>query len=118
MAQAILNDTNSLGTKNAYMQSVLERIAYLAIEIQAAGGKDGIGSSIEKMVDNFKKDHPKSIYLGRITYLYGLQLVKQDRSKEGRDVFTSLVNDKNVSDYIKELAKSELSILNLKDKTL
>lgn len=118
VAQAILNDTNSLGTKNAYMQSVLERIAYLAIEIQGAGGKDGIGSNIEKMVEEFKKNHPKSIYLGRITYLYGLQLVKQDRSKEGRDIFTSLVNDKNVSDYIKELAKSELSILNLKDKTL
>jgi hypothetical protein len=38
--------------------------------------------------------------------------------KEGREVFTSLMNDKETSDYIKELAKSELSLLNLKEKTL
>jgi hypothetical protein len=38
--------------------------------------------------------------------------------KEGRDVFTKLMNDKDTSDYIKELAKSELSLLNLKERTL
>lgn len=117
VADAILNDTNSFGTKNAYMQSVRERIAYLAIEILSGRSSNADSEPITKAVATFKKNYPKSIYLGRINYLYGLHLVKNQRAKEGKEVFTNLINDTTVSDYIKELAKSELSILNLKDKT-
>ena len=72
----------------------------------------------EKKITDFKKANPKSIYTGRVNYLIGQSLVMNEKIKEGRDVFTSLINDKESSDYIKELAKSELSLLNLKEKIL
>ncbi len=117
VSEAILNDTNSFGTDNAYIQNVRERIAYLGIEI-AAGKKKENYMLFEKKITDFKKANPKSIYTGRVNYLLGQAMINNQKVKEGREVFTSLMNDKNTSDYIKELAKSELSLLNLKEKTL
>ena len=117
VSSAILNDTNSFGTDNAYIQNVRERIAYLGIEITAGKKKDNY-MLFEKKVSEFKKANPKSIYTGRVNYLLGQAMVNNQKLKEGREVFTSLMNDKDTSDYIKELAKSELSLLNLKDRTL
>ncbi|MBC7539026.1 MAG: tetratricopeptide repeat protein [Bacteriovorax sp.] len=118
VSEAILNDTNSFGTDNAYIQNVRERIAYLGIEITAGFGKKENYMLFEKKITDFKKANPRSIYTGRVNYLLGQAMIINQKVKEGRDVFTSLMNDKNTSDYIKELAKSELSLLNLKEKTL
>jgi hypothetical protein len=118
VSDAILNDTNSFGTDNAYIQNVRERIAYLGIEISAGLGNKENLMLFEKKITDFKKANLKSIYTGRVNYLLGQAMVSNQKVKEGRDVFTSLVNDKDTSDYIKELAKSELSLLNLKERTL
>jgi hypothetical protein len=48
----------------------------------------------------------------------GQALVSNQKVKEGREIFTALVNDKSTSEYLRELAKSELGLLNLKDRTL
>jgi len=53
-----------------------------------------------------------------VSYLQGLALIQNQKIKEGKELLNNLVNDKNVSDYIKELAKSELSLINIKEKTL
>jgi hypothetical protein len=45
-------------------------------------------------------------------------MVTNQKVKEGREIFTGLVNDKETSEYIRDLAKSELSLLNIKEKTL
>lgn len=118
VSEAILNDTNSVGTNNAYIQNVRERIAYLGIEI--VKGKNTAESSleVEKKIVDFKKVYPKSIYLGRVNFLLGQTFIQNKKVKEGKEMLSELVNDKNVSDYIKELAKSELSLINLKEKTL
>ena len=118
VSEAILNDTISFGTDNAYIQNIRERIAYLGIEITAGLGKKENYMLFEKKINDFKKANPKSIYTGRVNYLLGQAMVNNQKLKEGREVFASLMNDKNTSDYIKELAKSELSLLNLKEKTL
>jgi hypothetical protein len=118
VSEAILNDTNSFGTNNAYIQNVRERIAYLGIEITAGKGKKENFMLFEKKITDFKKANLKSIYTGRVNYLLGQALVNNQKIKEGREIFTSLMNDKETSDYIKELAKSELSLLNLKEKTI
>lgn len=118
VSEAILNDTNSFGTTSAYIQSVRERIAYLGIEISAGKGAKENFMILEKKITNFKASNPKSIYLGRVNYLWGQALVVNQKTKEGKEVFTNLMNDNDVSDYIKELAKSELSLLNIKEKTL
>jgi TolA-binding protein len=73
---------------------------------------------VEKKIVDFKKAYPKSIYLGRVNFLLGQTFIQNKKVKEGKEMLSELVNDKNVSDYIKELAKSELSLINLKEKTL
>jgi TolA-binding protein len=118
VSEAILNDTNSFGTGSAYIQNVRERIAYLGIEILSGKAKKENFMVVEKKITDFKTRNPKSIYLGRVNYLWGQALINNQKTKEGKEVFTSLMNDKSVSDYIKELAKSELSLLNIREKTL
>ena len=118
VSDAILNDTNTFGTNNAYIQNVRERIAYLGIEINAAKGSRELFMLFEKKILDFKKKYPKSIYTGRINYILGQALVQNEKIKEAREILTNLVNDKETSDYLKELAKSELGLLNLKDRTL
>lgn len=118
VSEAILNDTTTFGTDNAYIQNVRERIAYLGIEIAASKGKNENFMLFEKKINDFKKANPKSAYLGRVNYLLGQALIANQKIKEGREVFNSLVNDQATSDYIKELVKSELGLLNLKERTL
>ena len=117
VSEAILSDTKNFGTNNAYIQNVRERIAYLGIEIASASAKDSY-MLFEKKILDFKKSYPKSAYSGRVSYLLGQAMVTNQKVKEGREIFTGLVNDKETSEYIRDLAKSELSLLNIKDKTL
>ncbi|MFA6238979.1 MAG: tetratricopeptide repeat protein [Bacteriovorax sp.] len=118
VSEAILNDTNSFGMNNAYIQNIRERIAYLGIEITAGKATKQNYMLFEKKISDFKKANPKSIYTGRVNYLLGQAMINNQKVKEGKEVFTNLMNDKDTSDYIKELAKSELSLLNLKERTL
>ena len=118
VSEAILSDTTSFGTDNAYIQNVRERIAYLGIEITAGKGTTANYMLFEKKINDFKKAYPKSIYTGRVNYILGQAMVANQKVKEGREIFTSLVNDAGTSEYLKELAKSELSLMNLKDRTL
>jgi TolA-binding protein len=117
VSEAILSDTKNFGTNNAYIQNVRERIAYLGIEIASASAKDSY-MLFEKKILDFKKFYPKSAYSGRVSYLLGQAMVTNQKIKEGREIFTGLVNDKETSEYIRDLAKSELSLLNIKEKTL
>lgn len=119
VSEAILSDTSSFGTDNAYIQNVRERIAYLGIEITAGQGSAKNNYMLfEKKINDFKKAYPKSIYTGRVNYLLGQAMIANQKIKEGREIFNALVNDKSTSDYLKELAKSELGLLNLKERTL
>lgn len=118
VSAAILNDTTTFGTDNAYIQNVRERIAYLGIEITAGLGKGENFLMFEKKINDFKKAYPKSIYSGRVNYLLGQALIANQKIKEGREIFNNLVNDQTTSDYIKELVKSELGLLNLKERIL
>jgi hypothetical protein len=118
VSEAILNDTSSFGANNAYILNVRERIAYLGIEI-ASGKNTGENFMVlEKKIVDFKVNNPKSIYLGRVNLLLGQNLINNKKIKEGKEILNTLMNDKDTSDYIKELAKSELSLVNLKEKTI
>jgi TolA-binding protein len=118
VSEAILSDTNTVGTKNAYILNVRERIAYLGIEITKSQSDKGNILALEKKVIEFKAQNPKSVYLGRVNLILGQAYIQSKKTKEGKELLGSLVNDTTVSDYIKELAKSELSLLNLKEQTL
>lgn len=118
VSEALLSDTTSFGMNNAYIQNIRERIAYLGIEISSSAEINKGLMLFEKRVNDFKKTYPKSVYGGRVNYLLAQAMLKNDKVKEARELFASLMEDKDVSGHIKELVKSELGLLNLKDKTL
>ncbi|MBT7610187.1 MAG: hypothetical protein HN576_10550 [Bacteriovoracaceae bacterium] len=117
-AKAILNDTKGFGSKNIFIQEVKERISYLLIEILAA--ENSISSRVEIIseIKKFFKKYTKTTYAGRLRYLLGLGFVDGNNEKEGVKVFNEILKDKDVSDYIKEMVKSELSLINIKNKTI
>jgi hypothetical protein len=88
VSEAILSDTTTFGTDNAYIQNVRERIAYLGIEITAGKGNTVNFMLFEKKINDFKKIYPKSIYTGRVNYILGQSMVANQKVKEGREIFT------------------------------
>ena len=75
-------------------------------------------SDLERRIGEFNKKYPKSIYRYRMQYLSGQILLGNNKIDEAKQVFNNLLNDKESSNYIKELVKSELTLLKLKEKTL
>jgi len=116
VAQAILTDTNHYASRNMFMLELRERISYLMVEMLNADGKkvDELKDSIEQ----FKKNFKESVYLSRINYLHAMSLIKTNKESEAKKLLEELIKDEKVSDYIKELAKSELSLIKIKSRTL
>jgi outer membrane protein assembly factor BamD (BamD/ComL family) len=104
-------------SKSAPILNISERINYLLIEAYA-GDTNPEWKEIETMTKSFREKFQKSPYIARIGYLYGLSLIKNAKVPEGREVFSSLTNDKTVPSHIKEMCRSELATLELIDKKL
>jgi hypothetical protein len=117
-AKAILSDTKGFGEKNIYIQEVKERISYLLIEILASENSISSRAELISEIKDFFKKYTKTTYKGRLQYLMGLTLVDGNNEKEGIKVFNAILKDTDVSDYIKEMVKSELSLLNIKNKII
>ena len=118
VANALLSDTRRLKNKNEYMDSVREKVSYLNIELLAGDEKDENFLLTEAKIKSFKKEFSKSIYSGRIDYLLGLSLLNNKKDDEGKKVLETLISDEGVDEHIKNLARSELSMLKIKNKTL
>lgn len=104
-------------SKSAPILNISERINYLLIEAYA-GDNSPEWKEIETMTKTFREKFVKSPYTARIGYLYGLSLIKNSKVPEGREIFTSLTNDKTVPLHIKEMCRSELATLELIEKKL
>jgi TolA-binding protein len=119
VSDAVLNDTKNFGTNNVYMRTVREKIAYLTIEI-----KSSREMSLEErkqnqtQLESFIKEHPESNYLGRVKYLLGMSYVRADDLEAGKKHFDAMLGDKMIPEHIKELVKSELSLLKIREKTI
>lgn len=118
VATAFLKDIKDRGKDNLYFQKVKERMSYLNIEITFATATKEAYLESEKLINDFIQDFKTSIYSGRVTFLLGRALVKNEKVKEGGKVFEKLIKDDNVSGYIKELARSELTFIKITDKTI
>ena len=119
VAEAILNDTSEQAEKNSFMIAVRERISYLLIEIVAGRAKTSEEARVlESKIEAFKKAYKTSLYQGRVNYLLALALIANNRLDEGEGILKELINGSEIPDYIKELARSELSLLRIKEKTL
>lgn len=118
VSSAILNDTRNFGVKNQLMTKVKEKISYLNLEVLAGSNQKGTEYLLVARIKKFLKDYQKSVYKGRLQYLLGLALADTKKEKEAMKVFSEILEDESISAYIKEMVKSELSLLKLKNQTI
>ncbi len=115
VSYALLNDIDAI--KNENMSVLLleskKRIRYLLIEVLISENKKENFVELEPMIAKFRNDYPKSQYDNRVTYLFGLSLLRNKKEKESIKVLNDLVNDVKVIGYIRELARSELSTIRI-----
>ena len=93
-------------------------MAYLRIETISGRGSDEAFAELEPEIVRFKNEYKDSSYSGRVEYLLGIAYVKNKKIEEGKKIFNDLIGNEGVSSYIKDLARSELSLINIKEKTL
>lgn len=116
VSHAVLKDTKNYSKRNPYLAKVKERISYLNIEILYGNNNDS--SILERRVSDFKENYKNSIHLGRVDYILGLVLIENNKVDNGKKILTELIKNERVSDYIKELARSELSLLKINERTI
>tara|TARA_Y100001936_G_C16087049_1_gene682550 strand:+ start:1759 stop:4551 length:2793 start_codon:yes stop_codon:yes gene_type:complete len=112
---ALINDLRRSGNKNT--QQALERLEYLFIE-SLNGEKNVNYDLISLKSKEFLGEHKGSIYKDRVKYLRGVSLVNTSQEDEGKKVLEELVEGEKTPGYLKGLARTELSSLVLRNKTL
>ena len=117
VATAVLNDTQNYAPTNPFMNHMRERLSYFQIEIYAGKKNKEASLMLEKIIPSFTKDYPKSVYSSRVNYLYGQALIVNMKLAEGKSLLEKMLGDENVDGPIKELIRSELTLLNSKERT-
>jgi hypothetical protein len=116
VVKALVKDIQQ--SKSAPILNVAERVNYLLIESLVAEETKIDWKEIEDLVVQFKEQFIKSPYTSRIEYLLGLSLLRNGKLKEGRVVLERLIKKEEVPLYVREMARTELSDLTLKEKRL
>ncbi|MFZ4713876.1 MAG: tetratricopeptide repeat protein [Bacteriovoracaceae bacterium] len=115
VAKALINDLNSVNSP--LVQQSLERVNYLLIESMMGESKPDY-TELETLINSFSRRYKVSQYKGRISYLHGTTLLKINKDKEGEKVLRDLIKDREAPGYIRELAQTELSALELRRRSL
>ena len=118
VANALLMDTQSYAPQNAFVKNLKEKLEYYNIEILSGEPTSKSYLKLESLTQGFLKRYPKSHFLGRVHYLLGISLLKNKKNLKAKAILEQLTKNKNVSGYIKELAKSELSLINIRERVL
>lgn len=118
VADAILADTTNYAPTSAYMKNMRERLQYLSIEIEAGKKTAKSSFSLEPMILKFKKSYPKSAHTGRVNYLLGMAFAQNKKPDEAKKLFEGILNDQQTPDTIKEMVRSELSLMAIKERTI
>ena len=117
IAEALIVDTEKVNKSQA-VSKYRERIYYLYIETLAGENKAENNLILEAKIKNFSEIYVDTIYKDRLTFLLGVAYVNNKKEDEGKKVLTSLVKNKETSAAIKEMAKSELTLLEIKSRTI
>lgn len=118
VTEAILADTSSYAPNNPFIKSMRERLGYLSIEITAGKLTAKNALIAEAKVKKFLKEYPQTDYKSRLTYLLGMALAKNNKRAEARKLFEGMLGDQEVPASIKELVRSELSLMAIKERTI
>ncbi|MDA9792941.1 hypothetical protein N9B72_00005, partial [Bacteriovoracaceae bacterium] len=93
-------------------RSVYERVAYLYIEFMASTSGTNFAELLG-VTGRFLSEFDESAYKWRVSYLRGISLVNGIDYKQGKKHLNSLLQNKDVPEDIRDLARSELSSLEL-----
>ncbi|MBT3235212.1 MAG: hypothetical protein HN353_04620 [Bdellovibrionales bacterium] len=118
VSEVVLRNVDKMKDKSGILSQVLERVAYLRVEMMAGESDTKTRLLLESEIIRFQKKFSKSVYRDRTSLILGTTLIKIDKEKEGRKILRQLSDDKEVSSYIRELARSELTFLEIKNKTI
>lgn len=114
-SEALLKDLAS--RKGFDYKNVDERVNYLLVESWVSDKKVNY-LEVQKLTKRFLNKYPSSKYKNRISYLQGVALINVNQVKAGKEVLEKLLGDKETPEYIKGLARSELSSLRINNPTL
>ncbi len=118
VAEAILADTTNYAPSSAFMKNMRERLEYLSIEIEAGKKTAKSSLSLEPMIIKFKKNYPESGHTGRVNYLLGMAFAQNKKLPEAKQLFEGILNDQATPDTVKEMVRSELSLMAIKERTI
>jgi len=118
VTEAILSDTKNYAPDNPFMKSMRERLEYLNIEILAGDGTAKSSLLLEAKILDFMKVYPGTDYTGRCNYLLGMALAKNNKPLKAKELFEKILQDQDAPASIKELVRSELSLMAIKERTI
>ncbi len=114
-ASALINDLRRQKTKK--ITPYITRAEYLYIESLFAESTVNY-SLLATKAGEFLADHKESSYTHRVNYLNGLAQIKSNQVEQGKKILNELIGKEGVPEYIKGLARTELSSLVLENNTL
>lgn len=114
-AAALLNDMRR--SANLKYHHIIARADYLYLE-SLFSERSIDYKLLNKKTEEFIKENKDSKYNSRVHYLYAVSLLNTQEEKRGKDVLLKLIEDTTTPEYLKGLARSELSSLELKNRTL
>lgn len=114
VSDALVKDASNFKVDKKVVDNMRERISYLRVEI--LNSKSDKRSFAES--ESFLKNYTQSTYSSRVKFLLGRENVRANNLVDGEKILTELINSDKVEGYIKEMARAELTMLNLKKRTL
>ncbi|MGB0453485.1 MAG: tetratricopeptide repeat protein [Bacteriovoracaceae bacterium] len=118
VTRAILSDTKNLSKEKKVLGKVLERIYYLYLENLTRKGSTESFMSLEASSKQYLDLFDQSIYSPKVKYLLGIAYSKNKKIDDAKKVFDELINAPTISKNIKELARTELTLINLNNRRL
>ncbi len=116
---ALVNDLRR--TKGDKYKGMLERFDYLYIE-SLFGSSEKDGKRLFKLLltktKEFLAAYKQTAYKSRVKFLNGISLIQNSQEANGKKILESLVSSEDTPEYLKGLARTELSTLAIKNKTL
>lgn len=114
-ASAIINDLRR--NKSKRFQEITERAEYLYLESMHSEVQPNY-DLLKRKSNEFIKAYKVSDYKNRTLYLNAISKINSNEVKDGKEILQELINGEKVPEYIKGLARTELSSLVLKERTL
>lgn len=114
VSDALIKDASNFKVDKKVVDNMRERISYIRVEILNSKSDKRAFTETQDFIKNFQT----SIYSSRVKFLLGRENIRNNNLADGEKILTELINSDQVEGYIKEMARAELTMLNLKKRTL